>query len=258
MQLYYPEGMRLHGENALKYCGYTPYIDRTLPAIFWLYFADDYEMFKSHEGPKYVYWHNSDVRILYNGFMHEIPELIKAKHACHNSLLQEELAYVGIYAEIAPFFYNDFSKYKPEKKSERVKVFCTTNPGREFEYGVGYIMALSQRFQDIQFHVFGTDGDNTENLTFHGWIPEDEMDELTKDMHICIRMNKHDGVPQTCIKAMLREQIVLAYLDIIGDMWETTNIEMLSFRIKESREYKELIIKDQNRFIKTLNRKWYE
>lgn len=255
MQLYYPEGMKLHGENALKYCGFTPYEDRIKPSVFWLYFAEDYEIFKSHEGDKYVFWHNSDVNILRSNFLYEVPELLKAKHACHNTSLQEELAYIGIFAEVKPYFFNDIVKYKPSVKSEKITVYCTTNPGREFEYGVGYMVALSHKFKHIDFHVFGTDGDNTDNLYFHGWIAEDEMDILTQDMHICLRMNKHDGIPQTCIKAALRNQLVLSYLDH-GYFLQVKDFKSICDSINFYSVNRSIIYYSE--LILNLNKNWYE
>jgi len=53
-KLYFPDpGMTLHGENAIKYHQfekYNPDKDRNKPAMFWLYFDEDYKALANHTG----------------------------------------------------------------------------------------------------------------------------------------------------------------------------------------------------------------
>lgn len=211
MKLYYPDpGMTLHGENACKFLGfekYDPLTDMDQPAMFWLYFPEDYEYLLAHKGPRYVYWHGADVlRLL--GMQELWPYLLSLRHdiihACHNHILSEQLAQIGIYALIRPVFWNDVSKY-PDccEWSPTPEVYITAHPGREIEYGEGYMIALSKVFPELRFHIYGIDGEESDNLIYHGSIPEAVMDSEIKDMQICLRMKKHDGFSQTAMKALL-------------------------------------------------------
>ena len=215
MKLYYPEGMRLHGENACRYLDFEKYNNELdEPCLFWLYFAEDYEYLLAHKGKRYVFWHGSDVmRLQYHKelwqYLRELQHGIT--HVCHNSLLREELAQIGIHALVRPTFWGDISKY-PEtyEYSDKPEIYISSTAEREFEYGEGYVIALSKVFADCRFHVYGTDGEETENLIYHGRIPEAVMDEETKDMQIFLRMNRHDGMSQALMKALFRGQYIVS------------------------------------------------
>ena len=136
-------------------------------------------------------------------------------HVCHNHILQEELAHLfGVHAIIRPVFWNDITKY-PEsyEYSDKPEVYITSHPGRDVEYGEGYMSALSQVFPDLKFHIYGNDGESTENLIYHGAISEAQMDLEIKDMQICLRMNNPDGFSQTSMKAILMGQYLITCIE---------------------------------------------
>lgn len=223
MKLYYPEGMRMHGENALKFMDferYDPIEDIEKPAMFWLYFQEDYEYFSEHRGKNFVFWHNTDVIRLtrYNEFQKYLPALRNPGviHACHNSLLRDELSEVGIHALIRPVFWNDLNKYKHSKNLTK-DCYITSHVMREQEYGEWLMWALArdEELKDWRFHIFGTQNNDPKpkNLIYHGQVPENEMDKTTKNFRLCLRMNVHDGFSQTAMKALLRGHRLITFID---------------------------------------------
>ena len=230
IKLHYPDpGMTIHGENACKYHNFEKYdwkTDRNKPAMFWLYFEDDYKLLANHTGKKYVFWHNSDVRILLNNrtIAQYIPILRDESiiHVCHNALLQGELSSRGIYAVISPIFWGDIYKYK--RQSKFTDDCYITVPARDhrpetdrgMEYGETIMNTLAWQFPDWNFHIFGVDPIITvycHNLHYYGWITEDEMDKITDSFGTCLRFNFHDGFSQTVMKALVRGQRVITTID---------------------------------------------
>jgi len=140
MKLHYNiESMGLHGDNACKYHGfekYNPLTDLKEPAMFWLYEEQSYKLLANHKGKKYIFWHNQDVMGLMRMFSKYIPVVRDQSiiHVCHNELLRDELASVGIYALIRPIFWGDASKYVPSERLTR-DCYMTANKGRGVEYG---------------------------------------------------------------------------------------------------------------------------
>lgn len=216
-------GMKLHGENACKFHGfkkYNPKTDKNKPAMFWLYIQDDYNLLASHKGKKYIFWHNADVVALSRQFFQNIitlrnPEII---HICHNWLLRDELASMGIYAIIRPIFWGDVSKLKPFSggflnENQRTKdCYMTANAGRGPEYGEYLMNSLAWKFPDWKFHVFGIEPTipiYCDNVKYYGWIPEDKMDKIDQNFMICLRLNQHDGFSQTVMKARMRGQAAI-------------------------------------------------
>lgn len=230
MKLHYPEGMKLHGDNACKYHGFEKYdwkTDRDKPAMFWLYFDEDYKLLANHTGKKIVFWHNSDVSKLYHGLQTEPPKwvgfynLIKDPaviHVTHNHLLRDELAMIGIHSIIRPVFWGDVNKFTPSIKLTD-DVYMCANPGRGIEYGEFIFHSLAAALPNLNFHIFGIDPTNSiypDNLKYYGWIPEDDMDETVKDFGYCIRWNKHDGSANVILKALLMGQYCITTVNYQG------------------------------------------
>ena len=229
MKVYYCEAMRLFGEK-MKMERYSPETDKDKPVFFeGLYFDKDYRIFREHRGKKTVFWNGSDVlRLLRNPKWVEIIKGLEASHYCHNKQLQDELAGIGISAEIRPIFFGDIEKYPVSyKHCDRPQVYMTCNEGREDEYGIPQVSVISNELPEITFHIYGINGQNTNNVIYHGWIDEKIMDEEIKDFQACIRLNKHDGFSQTVMKSILMGQYQvrdLAELKYLKDKKEPNNI----------------------------------
>jgi hypothetical protein len=221
IKLHYPEGMKLHGDNACKFHGfekYNPETDKKEPAMFWLYFDEDYKLLQDHKGKKYIFWHNADVVKLLRMFQKYIPDVRDPKivHVCHNTLLRDGLVSAGIYSLVRPIFWGDASKYKPNGKPLTKDCYITANKDRGIEYGEMVMNALAWRFPDWNFHIFGIEPTiqvYCDNLKYYGWIPEEEMDEITKNFMIYFRFNQHDGFSQTVMKARMRGQYAITSIE---------------------------------------------
>lgn len=217
IKLHYPEGMKLHGDNACKYLGFEKYdwkTDKNKPTMFWLYTEDDYKYLASHQGKKYVCWCGSDVLHFANTFAGKYVNVVRdtsITHVCLNDLMQAELAQMGIHAMLRYIFLNDPLKYQPQTKFTK-DAYLSSNPGRGAEYGEHLINAIAWQFPKWNFHIFGLDPIvqvYCDNVKYYGWIPEDEMDATTKNFGVCFRLNMHDGFPQVVCKALLRGQQVI-------------------------------------------------
>lgn len=171
-----------------------------------LYFQEDYNTFINHTGKKVIFWNGSDVlRLLYNpDWQAIIKNDKKTTHYCHNTQLHSELMSMGIDSHIIPLFFGDKGKYTLSyEPSDPLHFYMSAHPGREEEYGVPIFIELASFYPDIKFHIYGVKGESRANITFHGQIPEQQMDEETKRYHLCLRMNKHDGESQIVIKSRL-------------------------------------------------------
>lgn len=221
MKLHYSQSMSFHGKRAIEFLNFEPYdpkSDKNEPTMFWLYTPEDYKSLYLHEGKSYVFWHGIDVLYLRQHVKNFLPIIRKANPvcACHNELQQNFLAEMGIYAHVRPVFWNDLKKYALSKKPLTKQVFITSHPGREAEYGESMINAVAAALRDWTFHIFGTEKTLPvyDNVIYHGNLPEEKMDEITKNHAATIRW-KHingqhwDGVSQTVIKALLRGQIAI-------------------------------------------------
>ena len=221
MKLYYPQSMSFHGKRAIEFLNFEPYnvkTDKNKSALFWLYSTEDYKFLYFHEGKSYVFWHGIDVLFLYQNRKNFLPVIRKANPicACHNELQQNFLAEMGIYAYVRPIFWNDIKKYYPTKEPFTNQVYLTSHPGRETEYGEAMINAVASALPNWKFHIFGNQKTLPigNNVIYHGKIPEEEMDRITKNHAVTIRWkhingNHWDGVSQTVIKALLRRQMAI-------------------------------------------------
>ena len=226
IKLYFPDpGMTLHGVNALSYHPfekYNPKKDRNKPAMFWLYFEEDYKTLANHTGKKIICWHGSDV-LRFKGLFLKYLSLIRDPEITHiflNNITQSEMFQFGIYGVKKYIFWGDASRYTSSSDLTKDCFMCCPpiNPeekSRGPEYGELIFNALAWKYPDWTFHIFGCTPVipiYCDNVKYYGWIPESEMDDITLNFSVCIRHNIHDGFPQVICKAMLREQYVLTQL----------------------------------------------
>ena len=223
IKLHYPEGMAIFGDNACKdldFEKYDPNTDRDQPAMFWLYTLEDYKTLANHTGKKYVVWHNADVLLFSGKFSNQI-DIVRdpsITHVCLNHCLEPELFQLGIYSIHRYIFWSDPGRYKPAGALTKDCYMCS-HEGRGPEYGEFIFNGLAWKYPQWTFHIFGIEPTlpvYCENVKYYGWIPEPDMDDITKNFGLCLRYNFHDGFPQVICKALLRGQFTLTRLDYDG------------------------------------------
>jgi len=211
-RIYFNPGMGLFGNKARRLWN-NEEPDFESPLLFiGLYTEQDYKRFAFHKGKRAVFWNGSDVLgLLKNKHFQEIVLKHSAKHATHNKLLQEELEKVGIEAKIRPLFFGDFPAY-PSSFKPGNNVYLIAHPGREKEYGVDQILKIAPKVPEINFHIYGIDGESQQNVIFHGNVPEHQMNNEIKEFQGALRLNKHDGCSQSVLKSILLGQYPITYL----------------------------------------------
>ena len=207
-EVYYCEGMKFYGERMMRVFGFNQYSNNPSATVLFmgLYFQQDYDIFNKHTGKKYVFWNGSDVlRLLDKPQWQEIVRNNCAAHICHNEQLRKELESVGIDALIEPIFFADMNDYQLSfKPKEQLEVYVNAHPGREDEYGVPQVIQAAKRLPDVKFFVYGiSDKSTLSNVEYMGWLEEGEADNKMRGHHVCLRLNKHDGLSQLVIKAGL-------------------------------------------------------
>jgi len=193
-----------------------------------LYFDQDYITYVNHQGPITVFWNGADVTILAASLpAHPIIKSQPARHFCHNEQLRDELAALGITATIHPLFFWRVEDYPISfKPSKPIQVYLSANSNREEESGLNMILRVAQKMLEVQFHIYATTGLNTSNVTFHGWVPDEEFDAAIRKYHSCLRLKKHDGFSQTVMKSILLGQYPILYKNLPG-IWQATNEQEL-------------------------------
>lgn len=240
MQKYYCEGMKFYGEK-IPLDSYQSVDEPTL--FLGLYFQEDYNAFVKHKGKRIVFWNGSDVlRLLANPEWIYIIQNSYAEHYCHNQQLKDELASIGIDSAIVPLFFGYKDDYKLYQfKKNKNQIFISAHPYREEEYGVPIILEIASELKNMDFHIFGITGNNTDNVFYHGWINEEDMNNKIQTYNAVVRLNLHDGFSQVVIKSMLYGLKV-----IISRDKETIKKELLD--LQENYIYDIDYIKDLNWF----------
>jgi hypothetical protein len=112
---------------------------------------------------------------------------------------------------------NDFQTIKPVSDSITKKaLFFIGSPGALW-HGEDIIANLAYKLPQYEFHIVGIEGDNSQNLFWHGFLDRKVYIEILKKCHICIstmglfRKNMKEACP---LKA--REYLAYGYPIIIG------------------------------------------
>ena len=252
--IYYCDGMKFYGVRARTNFKFNSYNIQAKCLFLGLYFDRDYEVFKAHQGPRYVFWNGSDVsRLLGNPEWIDIVKQTSAVHACHNKELQEELASVGISAVVRPIFFSDIKKYEVcFYQQDKLQLYINAHPQRETEYGINKVLSVSDKVPDVTFHIYGVDGNTRENVVYHGLIDEIQMDREIKQYQGMLRLNKHDGLSQLLIKAGLMGQYIIGTQDLPGVMTVKGEDDILKM-IKEIKKKKEPNLEFRDYYLDKLN-----
>lgn len=186
IKLFSSAGMDLHYNNAIKYHPfekYNPKKDNKKPAMFWCYFEEDYKALINHTGKKIICWHGSDVLWFYKSFQKYI-NLIRDPAVTHvflNYVTQAEMFRIGVYGVKRYIFWADPTKFTPQTGLTK-DAYIVAKKGNEEIYGESIVNSLAWKYPEWTFHIFGcspTVPVYCDNVKYYGWIPEDEMDEIT-------------------------------------------------------------------------------
>jgi hypothetical protein len=254
-EVYYCEGMKFYGERMESVFGFRHYSgDKEERLLFMgLYFQEDYDVYKEHTGQKIVFWNGSDVqRLLANKEWVEILKEHPGRHVCHNQQLYDELKSVGIEALIEPIFFAYVSDYKESYNLRKpLEVYINTHPGREAEYGVTEAVGALEGVEGVELYIYGIDGESRGNLHYMGWLEEEEADKKMSQHHVCLRLNRHDGLSQLVIKAALWGHHIISRMPI-GGAFIIREVEDIKRKVKGLRTVKEPNIKTRE-FLKKSN-----
>lgn len=164
--------------------------------------------------------------------------ITKAHHLCEVSWIQEELAEIGISADIVNFV--NFEK-KPGSEyvaPEEFYVLSYIAEHREDYYGMKNLVRLAQDCPDIRFKIAGINKYSDKipaNMELLGWI--DNMNKLMKNSGVCIRIAEHDGLSNFVLEALsLGKQVVYKY-DFPGCMYSPTDETMKSNVLKLKEDF---------------------
>lgn len=216
------------------------------PGLFvGLYHIGDYLRFLFHLGNKQVIWCGTDILNLEQTIFSSLIAKTPAYHICENKVEQQLLSQLGIQAEIRPFLFDDASKFTPcFKPSSTPHVFLTAHPGREGEYGIPIIRKIAPLLPDIRFHIYGIDGQNTENIMYHGLVSEDQFNDEIRHYQSCLRLNTFDGFGEGVAKSLLLAQYpitaisypLVAYAPTAKDL--IIHLKRLKYKDKPNPAYK--------------------
>jgi len=215
-KLCYSSGIAHHGENARKMLGldhYIPSLHNQEPVWFFgMYFDSDYFQVCAHHGKKIINWRGADtLRMINNPERIEIIRNIDALHVCQAQNQKDLLIKYGIKSIVRPMMNNPFhnvvvNDFPPEET--RVLVYWRT--GDDQYIGAEMFFQIAASCQDTNFHIVGSEDPSRfnqpgmENLIFHGFIPEYELDTLMDQCKGTIRPWVWDGNPNIQTKMLLK------------------------------------------------------
>lgn len=189
-----------------------PYEDRikkywklTEPNVFiGLYDWRDFIQLSRSSGKSYVYWCGGDIKRL-NKKKAWLLLKIEADHYCDNEVVRNELAAWGIDAKVVMTFLGDPTQYDAfDKFDNAIHVYSVVRKHKEEEYGLPVIIEMSETFKDYAFHIYGLEGEDTDNLIYHGIVSEEMFDSDTKRFNCCLRPNEFDGFSDAVCKNVLQ------------------------------------------------------
>ena len=230
--VYYCESMKVFGDkmvNEMGYKRYNPKTDLNKKVFFeGLYFEQDYKVFQKHEGEKIVYFNGSDVkRLLRKLSWMKIILSTKATYLCQSKWQLPLLKAIGVKIKHFPIYFGDLSKFKVcYKHSKKPHMYITSHTGRDNEYGVDKILRVAPLVKDITFHIFGSEGVDTDNVKYHGWVEEKIMDKQIQKFHGAIKGGS-DGISQTLTKSIMMGQYPISYKKIDGVSYAPTDTDFI-------------------------------
>lgn len=215
--------------------GTDEYTDQIRPTVFFgCYSLNDFYTIWRHKGERHILWAGSDIRRLEPGYwLDETGDIrIDSKSICQwintyctnwceNEIEANKLAECGIFAKVQPSFLGNVNKFELSFKPGN-KVYASVS-GDNFElYGWDKIEVLAKHNPDLEFHLYG----NTKvwipeapNITVHGRVSKERMNDEIKNMQCGLRMVEFDGFSEILAKSVLWGQwpvSLISYPHILG------------------------------------------
>ena len=216
-KLHYSPGIAHHGEKMRRMLNlghYVPSIHISDPVWFFgLYFDQDYLQVLAHGGKKILNWRGSDaLRLKSNSWRVQIVKNLQgALHVCQSHRQQEVLAGIGLSSIVRPMINEIISDINltpfPEDRT-RILVFWKRGIDDFIRADLFFEVAL--RSQDVEFHIVGDEsplrfaGPGKENLIYHGFLSEKDLDRLMDQCKGTLRPWISDGTPNIQTKMLLK------------------------------------------------------
>ncbi len=258
--------------------GTDDYTDTERPTVFFgLYGFPDFYVLWRHKGRKAILWCGTDIIHFVNGYWLDDKGSIKlepkgvwgglagyidtyCENYVENAVEQNALAQMGIRSTIVPSFLGDVNKFEVSyKPSDKPKLYTSVSGDNFEQYGWHKIPLLASENPNIDFHLYGNIkypwNSNTpveaytypENITIHGRVPKEQMNDEIKDMQGALRLTSFDGFSEILAKSVLMGQhpvSLIEYpfmlkLDEIGKLKDMTepNLAGRNFYIKTLNKY---------------------
>ena len=221
-------GFREKAEKIWKIERYQYPQDKYQKCVFFgLYHWRDYWHFIKHKGERFVLWSGGDIHNLKRQYLfsdgnrlwlskllsfikwHRIFYYFPATHFVENQDEQDVLTSLGIKSFFAPSFLENVNDFQIKtKRYDRPQVFISVHPNREIEYGEGLVRQLANKFQNIDWHIYGKERPmevvgNFNNIFWHGRVANSQFNEEIADYHCGFRPNIHDGCSEVMVKSIL-------------------------------------------------------
>ena len=181
-----------------------------LVLFFGLYADKDYEIIQEHKGKKIIFWCGTDVTsFLRNQYRQDIiKKYPEAEHYCENEVEGEELRIFGLKPKVRPSFLEDINRFPVSyKQSDNPQVWvCGHHPKENDDYGFNFIEGVAPKVPEITFHLYGAEGDNKENVIYHGIVPREQFNQEIRKYQCGLRCNIHDGFSEVLMKSLLLGQ----------------------------------------------------
>lgn len=167
--------------------------------------------------PLMMMWVGSDVQLAQEAIQNgtaRMDYLNYAKHFCEVGWIQDELAQIGIDADIQNFAAFTTERSIPPFPKDKLRVFCYINDRNQEFYGSKEIIALAQLFPDIEFEIVGTHlsryANKPSNVITHGWV--ENLDSIYSRCQISLRYPEHDGLATVVLESLaLGKHVIYKY-----------------------------------------------
>lgn len=155
--------------------------------------------------------------------------------------LFQELTSIDVQPEVVKFKYFE-SKKMPVDRYDELKAVTYISQERQLFYGFEWVIALAEKFSDIQFVVYGASSPlkiAPKNILWKGWQPAEVFTEAIRQAPIFLRLTEHDGYSVSVIEALTFGTEVLSRMPVehttqVYDIPHTINqFEMVIQRLEK-------------------------